>query len=61
MKKLKVGQPYKNGLKRIPEGMIFNFDQSGGLLRIVFDCPLDTEIKEITQGKIVSSSNSMGF
>lgn len=52
MKKLKVGQPYKNGLKRIPEGMIFNFDQSGGLLRIVFDCPLDTEIKEITQGKI---------
>jgi hypothetical protein len=52
MQKLEVGKPYKEGLKRIPEGMIFNFDQSGGLLRIVFDSPLESEIKEITQGKI---------
>ena len=52
MKEFKVGKPYQEGLKRIPEGMIFNFDQSGSLLRIVFNCPLDTEIKEITQGKI---------
>jgi hypothetical protein len=52
MQNLEVGKPYKEGLKRIPEEIIFNFDQDGGFLRIVFDSPLDSEIKEITQGKI---------
>ena len=52
MQILEVGKPYPEGLKRIPEGMIFNSDQSGGLLRIVFESPLESEIKEITQGKI---------
>lgn len=52
MKKFKVGQPYKEGLKRIPEGMVFNFDQESGFLRIIFDNPLDSEIREINEGKI---------
>ena len=52
MQKLEVGKQYQEGVKRIPEGMIFNFDQGGGFLRIVFDSPLESEIKEITQGKI---------
>jgi hypothetical protein len=52
MQKLEVGQPFKKGLKRIPEGIVFGFDQGAAFLRIVFDSPLDSEIKEITQGKI---------
>lgn len=52
MQNLEVGKPYKEGLIRIPEGMTFNFDHNGGLLKIVFDSPLESEIKEITQGKI---------
>ena len=52
MQNLEVGKPYKEELKRISEGIIFNFNQDGGFLRIVFDSPLDSEIKEITQGKI---------
>jgi hypothetical protein len=52
MQNLEVGKPYKEGLKRIPEGIVFNFNQDGGFIRIVFNSPLDSEIKEITQGKI---------
>jgi hypothetical protein len=52
MQKLEVGQPYQEGLKHIPEGIAFDFNQDGGFLRIVFDSPLDSEINEITQGKI---------
>lgn len=52
MKEFKVGKPYQEGLKRIPEGMTFIYNQGGGFLRIVFKRPLDSEIKEITQGKI---------
>lgn len=52
MQKLEVGKPYQEELTRIPEGIVFDFNQGGGFLRIVFDRPLDSEIKEITQGKI---------
>ena len=52
MQKLEVGKPYQEELTRIPEGIVFDFKQGGGFLRIVFDRPLDSEIKEITQGKI---------
>jgi hypothetical protein len=49
---LEVGKPYQEGINRIPEGIVFDFNQSGGFLRIVFDSPLDNEIGEIKQGKI---------
>jgi hypothetical protein len=52
MGSLEVGKPYQEGLKRIPEGIILDFNQGGGFLRIVFDSPLDNEIKEIKEGKI---------
>jgi hypothetical protein len=52
MQKLEVGKPYQEGLKRIPEGRVFNFNKGGGTLKIIFDSPLDYEIGEINQGKI---------
>jgi hypothetical protein len=52
MQKLEVGKPYQEGLNRIPEGIVFDFNQEGCFLRIVFDSPLDSEIKEIEQGGI---------
>lgn len=52
MQQLEVGKPYQAGLKRISEGFVFVFNQSGGVLKIVFDSPLDSEIKEIKDGKI---------
>jgi hypothetical protein len=52
MQKLEVGKPYQEGLNRIPEGMVFDFNQAGGFLRVVFDRPLDPELKEIKQGSI---------
>ena len=52
MHKLEVGKPYKEGLKRIPEDIVFNFDQYDGFLRMIFDSPLDSEIKEINEGRI---------
>ena len=42
----------KKGSHEFQKEWFFNFDQNGGLLRIVFDSPLESEIKEITQGKI---------
>ena len=51
MQQLEVGKPYQEGLKRIPEGRVFDVNEGGGFLRIVCDSPLDSEIKEITQGK----------
>jgi hypothetical protein len=52
MQQLKVEKPYHAGLKRIPEGFTFFFNQGGGFLQIVFDSPLDSEIKEIKDGEI---------
>lgn len=52
MRDLEIGKPYQEGLNRIPEGIVFDFNQGGGFLRIVFDSPLDSEIKEIEQGRI---------
>ena len=52
MQKLKVENPYHDGLTKIPEGIGFDFNQGGGFLKIVFDCPLDSEIKEMMEGKI---------
>jgi hypothetical protein len=47
-----VGKPHQAGLKRISEGFVLDFNQGGGFLKIVFDSPLDSEIKEIEDGKI---------
>lgn len=52
MQKLEVGKPFQEGLKQIHEVTVFDFNQTGGFLKIVFDSPLDSEIKEIKQGKI---------
>lgn len=52
MQALEVGKPYQEGVSRIPEGIVFDFNQGGGILRLVFDSPLDSEIKEIKKGKI---------
>lgn len=52
MQNLEIGKPYKEGLKQIPEGIVFNFNQDGGFLRIIFDSPLDSEIRDINEGKI---------
>jgi hypothetical protein len=52
MRDLEIGKPYQEGLNRIPEGIVFDFNQGGGFLRIVFDNPLDSEIKEVKQERI---------
>ena len=49
---LEVGKTYKEGLNRIPEGIVFDFNQGGGFLRIVFDCPLANEVSGVKIGKI---------
>jgi hypothetical protein len=52
MRHLEVGKPYTEGVSRIPEGIVFDFNRVEGYLRIAFDSPLESEINEITQGKI---------
>ena len=52
MQQLEVGKPYQVGLKRFSEGFVLDFNQGGGFLKIVFDSPIDSEIKEIEDGKI---------
>jgi len=52
MQKPKVGKPYQEGVTRIPEGIDIDFSQDGGFFRIVFDSPLDSEVKEIEEGNI---------
>jgi hypothetical protein len=52
MQKLEVGKPYQEGLNRIHESIVFDFNQGGGFLRIVFDSPLESEIRDINEGKI---------
>jgi hypothetical protein len=52
MQKLEVGKTYKEGLTRIPEGRIFYFKKDGGIIKIIFDNPLDSEIDEINKGEV---------
>lgn len=52
MRPLEVGKLYQEGLNKIPEGMLFDFNQGGGFLRVVFESPLDNEITQMKQGKI---------
>jgi hypothetical protein len=52
MRSLEIGKPYTEGVSRIPEGIVFNFNQDGGYLRIAFDSPFESEIDEIKHGNI---------
>lgn len=51
MSVLTVGKPL-DGAKGLPEGIMFDFEQAGGLLRIAYHNPTDTEIREVKQGAI---------
>jgi hypothetical protein len=55
MQKLEVGKSYKEGLTRIPEGRIFYINKDGGIIKIIFDSPLDSEIDEINDSGPKSS------
>lgn len=52
MQSLEVGKPYKEGVSRIPEGIVFDFNDSNGFLRISFYAPTKEEIEEVKKGEI---------
>lgn len=52
MQKFEIGKPYQAGVTKIPEGIVFDFSQAGGFLRIVFNAPTREELREIKKGKI---------
>jgi hypothetical protein len=46
-----VGKKYREGVAYMPESLIFDFLEEGGLLRLVHAGPTDEEIQEIGKGK----------
>ncbi len=52
MQIFEVGKPYEQGVQSLPEGIAFDYTETGGFLRVVFDSPTEEEIQEIKDGKM---------
>jgi hypothetical protein len=51
MQAIEVGKPF-SGTNPIPESVIFEFEQSGGFLRVAWTSPSQFELKQFADGKI---------